>query len=285
MRFPKLENYLSRLAGGRTADASLWTDGQGRVQGRFYQATLTSAFQPLRMLGTGAIAGYEGFARTWSEADPGLNAWRLLDSAASDDESVALDRLCRMLHAINFFRQPHAGSHDLYLSVHARLLAAVETHHGLAFRRVLDALGLPQSRIVLQLPSIESRRDLLGQVVDNYRRSGFRVVLNAARIEEARVLALRLKPEAVKLDARSELPEQDILRLQEHCTGLGVRVLFKRVERLQTALALARSAAAFSSPALAQGFLWDLPTASLAADDPRCTVSGSLEPASHGGAI
>jgi hypothetical protein len=50
-----------------------------------------------------------------------------------------------MLHAINFFRQ--AGqARRLYLNVHDRLLSAVSSNHGHAFRRILDALELPLER-------------------------------------------------------------------------------------------------------------------------------------------
>ena len=105
----------------------------------------------------------------------GLSLWRLLDHAASDDESVELDRLCRMLHAINFFRQNEAEQADLYLNVHDRLLSAVSSNHGHAFQRILDALGLPIERIVLQLPTVTTNQSwLLNYVADNYRRNGFR---------------------------------------------------------------------------------------------------------------
>lgn len=62
---------------------------------------------------------------------------------------------------------------DLYLSVHARLLAAVEDHHGVAFRRVLDAFEVPHERIVLQLPPVRSNQDWpLAVVIQNYRNLG-----------------------------------------------------------------------------------------------------------------
>jgi len=67
--------------------------------------------------------------------------------------SNELDRLCRLLHAINFYRQPQAFGQDLYLNVHSRLLAAIQHNHGAAFRRNLDTLELPHQHIVLELPS------------------------------------------------------------------------------------------------------------------------------------
>jgi hypothetical protein len=60
--------------------------------------------------------------------------------------------------------------------VHARLLAAVNNNHGVAYRRILAALELPHERIVLQLPVVTpNQRWLLNYVLDNYRRNGFRL--------------------------------------------------------------------------------------------------------------
>jgi len=112
---------------------------------------MSSAFQPIRQLDSQAVQAYEGLARSVSAQDLGLSLWKLLDHAASDDESIELDRLCRMLHAINFFRQAGDSAADLYLNVHDRLLSAVSSNHGHAFRRILDALELPLERVVLQL--------------------------------------------------------------------------------------------------------------------------------------
>jgi EAL domain-containing protein (putative c-di-GMP-specific phosphodiesterase class I) len=265
MSFPALEQYLARLHANEQAGTRVWLDADGCAQGRFFNATLTSAFQPIRVFNTGKIIGYEGFARSYSESDQGLCVWRLLDHAANDDESVELDRLCRMLHALNFFRQPEAVQGELYLSVHARLLAAVEGNHGTAFRRILQLLDLPQQRIVLQLPAIvEHQGWLVGYVADNYRRNGFRIAVNAADVQEALELVERVRPEVVKVDARHAVHDGPALHLLRRCAEQNVRVIFKRVEHADTVDALARLAVLSGQEIHAQGFLWDLPQASLA---------------------
>jgi EAL domain-containing protein (putative c-di-GMP-specific phosphodiesterase class I) len=133
MRSAVLENYLKHLH--RQADLSfpLWADDSGEAYARYFNWTLNSVFQPVRSLQSGQILGFEAFARSYTH-DMGLSVWKLLDGAASDEESVALDRLCRMLHSINFFRQRPNVDADLFLSVHERLLTAVEGNHGLVFR-------------------------------------------------------------------------------------------------------------------------------------------------------
>lgn len=174
MPFPLLKTYLARLSDPALAASSFRLDADGKAVGRFFNCTMTSAFQAIRQLDSSRLLGFEGRARGVSAADAGLSLWNLLDHAASDDESVELDRLCRMLHAINFFRQPQAQQADLYLNVHDRLLSAVSSNHGHAFRQILGALGLPLERIVLQLPAPGAHQGwLFNYVADNYGAMAF----------------------------------------------------------------------------------------------------------------
>lgn len=267
MPFPVLTTYLARLSDASQAATSVWLDADGKAQGRFFNCTMTSAFQALRQLDSGRVLAFEGLARSVSAADSGLSLWKLLDHAASDDESVELDRLCRMLHAINFFRQAEAGEAgeaDLYLSVHDRLLSAVSSNHGHAFRRILDALGLPLERIVLQLPAVTPHQGwLLNYVADNYRRNGFRFAVNVAGPNQALALLERLRPDAFKLDARDLVDEAAAVNLLEICHAAGIRVIFKRLETAQAQAALQRIGAATGLPLIAQGYLLDTPGAAL----------------------
>ncbi|WP_088706065.1 EAL domain-containing protein [Noviherbaspirillum denitrificans] len=261
-----LEHYLTRLYSTAQAGTRVWLDAEGRATGRYFNSTLTSAFQPIRRLGSDEVIGYEGFARSYSETDQGLCLWKLLDHAANDDESVELDRLCRMLHSINFFRQPESEGSDLYLSVHARLLAAVDGNHGTAFSRILKMLDLPQRRVVLQLPVIvEHQGWLANYVADNYRRNGFRIAMNAIDSLEALKLIDLVRPEVVKVDTRQTIHDGPALRLLEQCAARNIRLIFKRVESAETLDSLGRIAALSGVPIHAQGYLWDLPGASISA--------------------
>jgi EAL domain-containing protein (putative c-di-GMP-specific phosphodiesterase class I) len=263
MPFSALEKYLASLSGDRK-DTRIRPDAQGRAQGRYFNATLTSAFQPIRRLDDGAIIGSEGFVRSYSAGDHGLSPFKLLDQAANDDESVELDRLCRMLHAINFFRQPQAADSSLYLNVHARLLTAVGSNHGIAFGRILKLLELPQESVVLQLPEVTERQGwLLNYVADNYRRNGFRLAVNASGAVEALGLLDRVRPELVKLDGRYVPDDASTIRLLEECGRLKVGVVFKRVESPRVLEALRRLGERTGQTIHAQGFLWDMPAASV----------------------
>lgn len=285
MPYPELDRYLSRLYSTAGAGTRVWSDVNGRAQGRYFNSTLTSAFQSIRALADGRVHAYEAFARSYSESDQGLCIWKLLDHAASDDESVELDRLCRMLHAINFFRQPEATGRDLYLSVHARLLAAVDGNHGIAFRRVLSVLGLPQEKVVLQLPIVADHQGwLVNYVADNYRRNGFRIALNAAGASDALSLVQRVRPETVKLGAGGIVRDAATAELLRECAQQQVHVIFKRVENAQALAALEELAARSGCRVSVQGFLWDLPQASLAAPAMAGVIRAPGRTVHHAGA-
>lgn len=266
MSFPVLNDYLLRLSEPGQAATSVWLDADGKALGRFFNCTMTSAFKPIRELDSGRAIAFEGMARSASANDAGLSLWKMLDHAASDHESIELDRLCRMLHSINFFRQAEAGESDLYLSVHDRLLSAVSSNHGHAFKRILDALGLPIGRIVLQLPAVSAHQDwLLNYVADNYRRNGFRFAVNVGSAHEAIGMLERLRPHAFKLDARYLHNEVALVNLLELCHAAGIGVVFRRLESAAELAALQRIGQAAGLPVYAQGALLDTPAANLPA--------------------
>lgn len=264
MTFPVLKKYLSNLSRSPQAGTGIWVDAEGRAQGRYFNCTLTSAFQPIRLLDSARVAGFEAVARSYSESDAGLSLWKLLDHAANDDESIELDRLSRMLHAINFYRQPAAAHAELFLSVHDRLLAAVGGNHGSAFRRILDGLGIPSEKIILQLPQpTQDRGWLLTYVADNYRRNGFRIAVNTADASQALGLLERVRPDAIKIDARKMVDVAALSRLLVEARHLGIRVIFKRVENVKTVEILRHLGSVTVQNIHVQGHFWDMPHPSL----------------------
>jgi EAL domain-containing protein (putative c-di-GMP-specific phosphodiesterase class I) len=264
MHFPALQQYLHHLFLARGASTNIWLDDQGRARGRYFNSTLTSAFQSLHAIQDQRVLAYEGFARSHSEQDAGLSLWRLLDHAANDDESVELDRLCRILHAVNFYRQPLAADLDLYLSVHTRLLAAVEGNHGAAFRRILQILELPHERIVLQLPQITpSQRWVLSHVAENYKRNGFRIALKVDSTEQAISLAERIRPQVLKIDCKQAISQGGLNELLTCTQKLGIRVIFKKLESAEQLDKLQQLSQQTGTEFLVQGYLLDTPRADL----------------------
>jgi len=262
MHYPTLQHYLSRLQSA-LSNSQLWLDEQGRARGRYFNASLSTAFQAIRSGQDQQVIAYEAYARSFDPTDQGLNVWRLLEFVANDEESVELDRLCRLLHTMNFYRQSGVRQLDLYLSVHSRLLAAIEGNHGMAFRRILDVLELPHQHIILQMPAATaSQRWVLAHVVENYRRNGFRVGVNAANLEQAIDLLQRVRPDAIKIDIYAANRPELQISLLEQAERAQCQVIFKRIEQQEKFEALQNSHGT-ASPFLVQGFLFDIPAAEL----------------------
>jgi EAL domain-containing protein (putative c-di-GMP-specific phosphodiesterase class I) len=254
-----LENYLKQLHRQAESSFPLWADDSGEAYARYFNWTLNSVFQPVRSLQTGRILGFEAFARSYTH-DMGLSVWKLLDGAASDEESIALDRLCRMLHSINFFRQRPDDDADLFLSVHERLLTAVEGNHGLVFRQVLDDLELPAQRVVLQLPTATPNlHGILLHVVQSYRSHGFRVALNAASVADALKLAGQVRPDLLKLDSEKIQDRAALSALLNKAQSLGVALVFKRLDTAEAFETLRSLGEMNRQRIYAQGALWDMP--------------------------
>jgi len=228
MSYPALHAYLERLATGESPSSSLRLSGAGEVQGHIFNCWLGSAFHPIRELGSGRISGYAGRVRGVAEEDRGLPIWSYLDGAASDDESVALDRLCRTLHAINFFHNGELSAHTLHLNVHDRLLSAVSSNHGMAFRRILDSLELPLEKIVLQLPAVNARQNwMLNYVADNYRRNGFRISVKVATALQLPSVLGHARVDAVRIGGLQGASTAELTQVLAQAAALDVEVLVK----------------------------------------------------------
>lgn len=267
MAYAALHKYITHLYTTKSNNTNIWINDDGQAQGRYFNSTLTSVFQPLRSSLDLQIVGYQGLARSYASGqqnEQGLSLWRLLDHNANDDESVELDRLCRLVHAINFYRQPQAFGQDIYLNVHSRLLAAIQHNHGAAFRKILDTLELPHQHIVLELPlSSTNQRWILHHVADNYRSNGFRIAVNLHSIEQGLELIQRRQVDAIKLDSLA-CQNVALLRLllqqaQQHNTT----VIIKRLDNESDYRSLEQLSKSVPLEIYLQGFLFDKPNASL----------------------
>jgi EAL domain-containing protein (putative c-di-GMP-specific phosphodiesterase class I) len=150
--------------------------------------------------------------------------------------------------------------------VHDRLLSAVSSNHGYAFKRILTALGLPREQIVLQLPPVSpARRWLLNYVADNYRRNGFRLALNVGSIAEAADVLGQVRPAAIKIDARALQYENGLEDLLLLAHAGAARLIVKRVASGDSLAMLEQASANTGVPVYVQGGLIDAPQANVAA--------------------
>jgi len=247
MTYPALQDYLTHLAKGSESQNKLWIDTQGRVQGQFRKCSLTSVFQAIVNLETDKLFGFDAYAHSYSETDRGLSIWHLLMNGATDDESIELDRLGRTIHIINFFRQPENDGCNVVIDVHDRLLTAIGSNHGAAFKRIVSSLGIPQNRIVLQLPATKSSQSwALSQVVDNYKFNGFQVATRANSIPDALFQINLLQPALVRLDITRVGTGDKLHDLITAAASRSVKILFSRIEHPHE-LSLIRDAANLSA--------------------------------------
>lgn len=201
--------FLDRLPLARDGGRQLRRLPEGGVVGDWFGCELSSVFQPIVIPGTGAITGYEAYLRILGSGERSLSPWTLFSANADDDRLIALDRLARTAHALNFVTSVDRDS-LLFLNVHGRLLAAVSGDHGAAFRKVVDALGLAPERIVIETPlAASSQPELLAFVLRNYRNNGFRVAVNVESPAQWQHIASSAWPQYVKIDRRKLGPPEE----------------------------------------------------------------------------
>lgn len=222
--------FLDRLPLEREGGKQLRRLAEGGVVGDWFGCELSSVFQPI-VSPPGGIVGFEAFLRILGSGERALSPWTLFSANADDGRLVALDRLARTVHALNFLSSVEDDS-LLFLNVHGRLLAAVAGDHGAAFRKVLDALGLPPERVVIETPlEASSQPELLGFVLRNYRNNGFQVAINVN--SPAQWLASRVPAQFVKIDSARLLFADDWRSRLDWLEGLreGATIVATRLER------------------------------------------------------
>lgn len=198
---PLARDFLARLPQEPVPGKQLHRTESGAVVGDWFGFQLSSAFQPIVDGRSGVIVGREAFLRSHGTSEHGLSPWSLFSTAAADARLIALDRLARTLHLLNALTA--GNDQPLFLNVHGRLLAAVCDDHGRAFRRVVDALGVPPDSIVIETPPEASAQpDLLAFVLRNYRSNGFRVAVNVASPAQWQAISNTVWPHFVKVDRR-----------------------------------------------------------------------------------
>lgn len=210
-RNARVRAYLDRLPSSPEVGRMLRRGPDGRVIGDWYGCELSSVFQPIVDPVSGNVIGHEAFLRCLGEGNLDLSPWRLFADNADDEQLIALDRLARTLHTLNYFAVgEHEPSDLLFLNVHGRLLAAVAGDHGRSFRGVVDALGIDPARIVIETPQAAAEQvDLLSFVHRNYRQNGFQVAANVEHPEQWRALASTVPVQFIKIDGEKVLAEPD----------------------------------------------------------------------------
>ncbi|SHL22085.1 EAL domain, c-di-GMP-specific phosphodiesterase class I (or its enzymatically inactive variant) [Nitrosospira sp. Nsp11] len=236
----------------------------GGVAGYFFNNELSSVFQPVFDAIRRRVVGHSAYIRSKPDRDAVLSPWGVFALASEDTLLVSLDRLCRTLHAINYFRVA-SGQGSLFVSVQPRLLESVKDDHGLAFENILNLIGIRTSRVVIEIPS-EVNRDLrlLKHVIGNYRSRGYRVAANHSGANDESMTELgSLYPDIVRLNASTLLQHDGTDTLLDTAHRLGAAILVTGIETRQQVISAVRTGAD-----LLQGRFLGEPARMLEVDEP-----------------
>ena len=238
---------------------------------------LYSVFQAVFASDTLAPVAHEALLRARNERNQAISVDQAFALAETPDEAIYFDRLCRMLHALNFSGQCGAIG-DLFLNVSGRHLLSVGVGHGRTFEILLKYCGLKPTQIVLEV--LESGVDDLARLqaaVDNYRSRGFRVAIDDFGCQHSNFDRLwRLTPDIVKLDrslivqaTENDRARRMLPKLVDIIHELGASVVIEGIETAEQ-----HALAVDCGTDLVQGYYYALPAA-----DVVTRVSGVDAPA------
>ena len=203
-----LDQLIAAFNAAWPRDRSLQRGPDGRVHAKWFNALLTSVYQPVVQAASGRVIGHEALVRCKGEGDVSISPWGVFSLAGTPADLVALDRLCRTLHTLNYFRLERYRL-SLFVNVQMSLLTAVQRGFGLDFVERLSHLGLSPGGIVIDLPAEASaERKFLAQAVADYRARGYRVAVSQAQGSQAQGSLeslsglMRLQPDIVRFDQR-----------------------------------------------------------------------------------
>lgn len=213
-------------------DYSLKRADNGWISGYFYHCELTSVFQPIFSIDQGKTIGHAAYIRSKSNNDVALWPWQVFSLASKDDQLVDLDRLCRAIHALNYYFNNISKSDNLFVEVHPRLLESVKDDHGRAFENFLDLIGVKTSRVVIEIPAIVNRNwKLLQHVITNYRSRGYQIAANYSGDRSDWMAELgSLYPNIVRIEAGDLIRHEAITPLVETLHSFGAKLLVRDIE-------------------------------------------------------
>lgn len=226
-------------------DYYLQRDEKGWISGRFFQHELISIFQPVFSVSQGQTMGHAAYIRAKADGEIVLWPWQIFSLASKDEQLVELDRLCRAIHASNYYFNHPYPSDNLFVEVHPRLLESVKDDHGQAFENFLDLIGVRTSRVVIEIPVTVNRNwKLLQHVIANYRSRGYLIAANySIGCSDWMIKLGSLYPNIVRITANDLIQQEDIPSLVDTIHNAGASLLVREIETsIQFATALKANA-------------------------------------------
>lgn len=264
MNIRQLQSYFEQWNELRDTRPCTLQFDDGGAYGHFGDLRLYSVFQPIVSRLDGHTAAHEALLRARSSRNVAITPTAAFALPKTPAAVVHLDRLCRMVHAVNFFLLGEQRG-NLFLNVDFRHVLSVESgDHGRTMEMLLGYCGLTPTQVVLEV--IESHIDnlaLLEQAILAYRRRGFRVAIDDFGAQDSNFDRLwRLTPDVVKIDrtlvveaTRNSRARRILPKIVDIIHELGANVVCEGIETcLQDELARD------SGADLLQGFLYGRPS-------------------------
>ena len=191
----------------RADDSMLYLEGE-RAAAWHQGLRLGSLFEPIVDLAGGAVVGHRAVLTARREDGTPVAPSRVFAGRVSGSGVVALDRLCRTLHALNFLVQQRYAGGFLQVAVHGGHLLAVPNQHGLVYEAILRRCGLAPEDIVLEIDAPAAAVQVqVAQALTNYRRRGYRLALAGTPVGEPALSILAPEWQIVSADALAALPD------------------------------------------------------------------------------
>ncbi|SFD98085.1 EAL domain-containing protein [Nitrosomonas sp. Nm166] len=226
-------------------DYSLKRAENGWISGHFYHCELTSVFQPVFSMTQSKTIGHAAYIRSKANGEVALWPWQVFSLASKDEQLIDLDRLCRAIHALNYYFSNASKSDKLFVDVHPRLLESVKDDHGRAFENFLDLIGMKTSRVVIEIPGIVNRNwKLLRHVITNYRSRGYQIAADYNGTRSDWMVELgSLYPDIVRIEADELIRHEAIAPLMDTLQSFGASLLVKDIETSRQLAAAIRAGA------------------------------------------
>ena len=244
---------------------SFLTSHNNRHVGHVNNTQLSSQFQPIYSLAHQRVIGFEALIRPTQANGDVMLPDALFATAQSTEDTVFLDRLCRMLHVSNFMKQADDVSW-LFLNINP-LVTMYGRQHGAFFGQLLQRYQIPPHRVVIEI--LEGQIDdeeLLAESIRYYKDIGCLIAIDDFGVGHSNFDRIwRIAPHIVKLD-RSIIEQaaanQTVRRVLPSLVSLiheaGSFVLMEGVETEEQALIAMQAEIDF-----VQGFYFHRPQESL----------------------
>lgn len=203
MELSKLLAYFDEWRGRQSVlDHALQFDDHGAI-GCYDGLRLHSVFQPILHANDLRPFAYEALLRVRSLSGELLGPQDVFRLTEVSEEILYLDRLCRVIHSINFFSQQPGPNLSLFLNVDGRhLLNVANGGHGRIFQALLDYCGVRPQQVVLEIvESLVANSRHLIEALASYQKLGYRIAIDDFGSRESNFDRLwNLSPDIVKLD-------------------------------------------------------------------------------------